>query len=90
MKSGFAAITRRLVDDDHFLMTSNVEEQQAIQRQGDATMRHSTRARRIVRITVSAAALAFAVSPFAGLAIASADYKESDFSACLERDMPTD
>jgi hypothetical protein len=96
MKSGFAAITRPLLDDDYFLMTTNAEERQAIQQHGDAAMKYSrpttasTRARRIVRTTVSAAALAFAVSPFAGLAIASADYKESDFSACLERDMPTD
>ena len=35
-------------------------------------------------------ALALAVSPLASLAIASADYKESDFASCLERDMPTD
>jgi hypothetical protein len=96
MKSGFAAIMRPLLDCDYFLMTTNAEERQAIQQQGDATMKHSrptttsTRKRRIVRTTVSAAALAFAVSPFGALAVASADYKESDFSACLERDMPTD
>jgi hypothetical protein len=46
--------------------------------------------RRIVRTTLSAAALALAISPLAGLAVANADYKESDFAACLERDMPTD
>jgi len=45
---------------------------------------------RIVSTALSAAALAVAVSPFGGLAVASADYKESDFAACLERDMPTD
>ena len=50
----------------------------------------STRARLIARATVSSAALALAVSPFGGLAVASADYKESDFASCLERDMPTD
>ncbi|HEX2285570.1 MAG TPA: hypothetical protein VHI10_12245 [Mycobacterium sp.] len=53
-------------------------------------MKSSPRTRRLVRTTVSAAALAFAVSPFASLAVASADYKESDFASCLERDMPTD
>ena len=46
--------------------------------------------RRIVRTTLSAAALALAISPLAGLAVANADYKESDFASCLERDMPTD
>jgi hypothetical protein len=50
----------------------------------------SGRARRIVRTTLSAAALALAFSPFGGLAVASADYKEVDFASCLERDMPTD
>src|SRR5215217_1229299 len=50
----------------------------------------SKRARRIMRTALSAAALALAVSPFGGLAVASADYKESDFASCLERDMPTD
>ena len=42
------------------------------------------------RATLSAAVLALAVSPFAGLAVAHADYKEIDFASCLERDMPTD
>ncbi|MGX9788241.1 hypothetical protein [Mycobacterium sp. MMS18-G62] len=46
--------------------------------------------RRIVRTTLSAAALALVISPLAGLAVANADYKESDFASCLERDMPTD
>jgi hypothetical protein len=50
----------------------------------------SIRARRIVRTTLSAAALALAASSLGGLAVASADYKESDFASCLERDMPTD
>src|SRR5262245_10575450 len=50
----------------------------------------SARGHRIARTTVSAAALALAISPFAGLAVANADYKESDFASCLERDMPTD
>ncbi|HUL98963.1 MAG TPA: hypothetical protein VLU24_06015 [Mycobacterium sp.] len=47
-------------------------------------------ARRIARTAVFSGALALAVSPFASLAIASAEYKESDFASCLERDMPTD
>jgi hypothetical protein len=50
----------------------------------------SARARWIVRTTLSAAALALAVSPFGELAVARADYKEVDFASCLERDMPTD
>ena len=50
----------------------------------------SASGRRIARTTLSAAALAFAVSPFGGLAVANADYKEVDFASCLERDMPTD
>src|SRR5262245_15471971 len=50
----------------------------------------SARGHRIARTTVSAAALALAFSPFAGLAVASAEYKEVDFASCLERDMPTD
>jgi hypothetical protein len=50
----------------------------------------SSRARRLVLTGVSAAALAFAVTPFASLATANAEYKESDFASCLERDMPTD
>jgi hypothetical protein len=62
--------------------------------QGGLTANHpaavSAPARRIVRTTLSAAALALAISPFGGLAVASADYKESDFASCLERDMPTD
>jgi hypothetical protein len=50
----------------------------------------STPARRIVRVAVFSGALAVALSPFASLAVANADYKESDFEACLNRDMPTD
>lgn len=50
----------------------------------------SAPARRIVRTTVSAAALALAISPFGALAVASADYKDSDFEACMNRNMPTD
>jgi hypothetical protein len=50
----------------------------------------SARARWIARTTLSAAALAVAISPFAGLAVASADYKDSDFEACMNRNMPTD
>lgn len=46
--------------------------------------------RRIVRTALFSGALALAVSPFASLAIASAEYKESDFASCLDRDMPTD
>ncbi|MGB8504729.1 hypothetical protein [Mycobacterium sp.] len=54
------------------------------------TTTHNTRIRRIVRTAVFAGGLALAVSPFASLAVANAQYKESDFAACLERDMPTD
>ena len=54
------------------------------------TTTHHTRIRRIVRTAMFSGALALAVSPFASLAIASAEYKESDFASCLERDMPTD
>ena len=54
------------------------------------TTTHNTRIRRIVRTAVFSGALALAVSPFASLAIASAEYKESDFASCLDRDMPTD
>jgi hypothetical protein len=50
----------------------------------------SARARWIARTTLSAAALALAISPFASLAVASADYKDSDFEACMNRNMPTD
>jgi hypothetical protein len=50
----------------------------------------SARARRIARTTLSASALTIAISPFGGLAVATADYKEVDFASCLERDMPTD
>jgi hypothetical protein len=50
----------------------------------------SARARWIARTTLSAAALALAISPFAGLAVAGADYKDSDFEACMNRNMPTD
>lgn len=44
----------------------------------------------IVRATLSAGVLALAAGPFGALAVANADYKESDFASCLERDMPTD
>jgi hypothetical protein len=54
------------------------------------TTTHNTRIRRIVRTAMFSGALALAVSPFASLAIASAEYKESDFASCLDRDMPTD
>ena len=50
----------------------------------------SAPARWIVRTTLSAGVLALAASPFGALAVANADYKESDFASCLERDMPTD
>ncbi len=50
----------------------------------------SVPARWIVRATLTAGVLAFAASPFGALAVANATYKESDFSSCLERDMPTD
>ncbi len=43
-----------------------------------------------MRTALFSGALALAVSPFASLAIASAEYKESDFASCLDRDMPTD
>jgi hypothetical protein len=50
----------------------------------------SAPARWIVRGALSAGVLAFAASPLGALAVANATYKESDFSSCLERDMPTD
>lgn len=50
----------------------------------------SAPSRWIVRATLSAGVLALAASPLGALAVASADYKESDFASCLERDMPTD
>ncbi len=50
----------------------------------------SAPARWTVRATLAAGVLALAASPFAALAVANADYKESDFASCLERDMPTD
>ncbi len=45
---------------------------------------------RIVRTALFAGAFALIITPFASIAIASADYKESDFASCLDRDMPTD
>ncbi len=50
----------------------------------------SAPARWIVRGALSAGVLALAAGPLGALAVANADYKESDFSSCLERDMPTD
>ena len=50
----------------------------------------SSPARWMVRATLSAGVLALAASPLGALAVANADYKESDFASCLERDMPTD
>ena len=50
----------------------------------------SAPARWIVRGALSAGVLALAASPLGALAVANATYKESDFSSCLERDMPTD
>lgn len=47
-------------------------------------------ARRVVRTALFSGAFALVISPFASLALANADYKESDFASCLERDMPTD
>ena len=47
-------------------------------------------ARWMARTTLTAGVLALAVIPFGALAVANATYKESDFSSCLERDMPTD
>jgi hypothetical protein len=44
----------------------------------------------MARTTLTAGVLALAVIPFGALAVANATYKESDFSSCLERDMPTD
>jgi len=49
-----------------------------------------TTSRRVVRTALFSGAMALALSPLASLAVASADYKESDFAACLDRDMPTD
>lgn len=53
-------------------------------------MTTSIRTRRIVSTGLFAGALALAVSPLASIAVANAEYKESDFASCLERDMPTD
>lgn len=50
----------------------------------------SSPSRWIMRAAMSAGALALAAAPFGALAVANADYKESDFASCLERDMPTD
>ena len=50
----------------------------------------SASARWMVRATLSAGVLALAAGPFGALAVANADYKESDFASCLDRDMPTD
>ena len=47
-------------------------------------------ARWMARTTLTAGVLALATIPFGALAVANATYKESDFSSCLERDMPTD
>jgi hypothetical protein len=44
----------------------------------------------MARTTLTAGVLALAAIPFGALAVANATYKESDFSSCLERDMPTD
>lgn len=45
---------------------------------------------RILRIAFFSGAFALIASPLASIAVANADYKESDFASCLERDMPTD
>ena len=50
----------------------------------------SAPSRWMVRAALSAGVLALAASPLGALAVANATYKESDFSSCLERDMPTD
>jgi hypothetical protein len=50
----------------------------------------SAPARWMARTTLTAGVLALAAIPFGALAVANATYKESDFSSCLERDMPTD
>jgi hypothetical protein len=47
-------------------------------------------ARWMARTTLTAGVLALAAIPFGAIAVANATYKESDFSSCLERDMPTD
>ncbi len=62
-------------------------------RRGSTTDRPNTvsaPARWVARATLSAGVLALAAGPFGALAAANADYKESDFASCLERDMPTD
>ena len=46
--------------------------------------------RRVVRTALFSGAFALVISPFASSALANADYKESDFASCLERNMPTD
>ncbi|MFZ0831555.1 MAG: hypothetical protein WAM92_00445, partial [Mycobacterium sp.] len=53
-------------------------------------MTTSKTTRRIVRTALYSGAFALIVAPFASIAIANADYKESDFASCLDRDMPTD
>jgi hypothetical protein len=50
----------------------------------------SAPARWMARTTLTAGVLALAAIPFGAIAVANATYKESDFSSCLERDMPTD
>jgi len=50
----------------------------------------SARRRRLVRAGLSATAVAFAFSPFGGLAVAGAEYNDNDFAACMNRNMPTD
>ena len=50
----------------------------------------SAPSRWMARTTLTAGVLALATIPFGAIAVANATYKESDFSSCLERDMPTD
>ncbi|MBS1694821.1 MAG: hypothetical protein JST91_21640 [Actinobacteria bacterium] len=55
-------------------------------------MTHTTplRWRRLLPATFIAATAIIGGSAFAGIAVANADYKDSDFASCMNRDMPTD
>ncbi len=50
----------------------------------------AARIRRVVSTGVFAAAMAFIASSLGQSAVARADYRESDFEACMNRNMPTD
>jgi hypothetical protein len=50
----------------------------------------SIRWHRLLPATFIAATAIIGGSAFGSIAVASADYKDSDFESCLNRDMPTD